>query len=282
MDWLTNSPGRIVPRGAADTHLRGGRRWRIVDSVDPALSFDGLSVRFPSRHGEVVALDGLTFEVSAGTVFGFLGPNGAGKTTAIHVLLGFQPATSGAASLFGRDVRAPIARQRIGYLPENPNLYLFLTGREMLGFAGRLCGLQGAALARRVDLVLAEIDLAAVADRRVATYSRGMRQRLCLAQALLHDPDLLILDEPTGGLDPLGRLQIRGIIADWRRRGKTVFFSSHELSEVELVCDTVCVLARGRMVAHGAPQSLPRSGESLEQFFMRVVTGAVRPPGGPS
>jgi ABC-2 type transport system ATP-binding protein len=122
------------------------------------------------------------------------------------------------------------------------------------------------------------MDLAEAADRRLATYSRGMRQRICLAQALLHDPDLLILDEPTGGLDPIGRKLIRRVIADWRQRGKTVFFSSHELSEVELVCDQVCILAHGRIVAQGVPGRLAGPDERLEQFFMRVVEQT--PPAG--
>ena len=236
-----------------------------------ALSFDGLGVRFRSQRREVVALDQLTLGVPAGQIFGFLGPNGAGKTTAIHVLLGFLQATSGSAKVFGCDVRAPIARQRIGYLPEHPDVYRFLTGREMLRFAGKLCGLSGSTLEQRTDAVLQEVDLAEAADRRIATYSRGMRQRVCLAQALIHDPDLLILDEPTGGLDPIGRMLIRRIISNWRDRGKTVFFSSHELSEVELICDRVCILARGRVVAEGVPQALAAPGERLEQFFMRVV-----------
>ena len=242
--------------------------------MDAALSCEQLAVRFRSRRNDVMALDGLSLAVPAGTVFGFLGPNGAGETTFIHVLLGFLQPTSGTACVFGRDVRLPIARQQIGYLPENPDAYGFLTGRELLAFAGRLCGLRGVRLEARIADVLAEVDLPAAADRRIATYSRGMRQRILLAQALIHDPDLLILDEPTGGLDPLGRRHVRRIIGDRRSRGKTVFFSSHELSEVELVCDQVCILARGRVVAQGAPHVLAAPGESLEQFFMRAVTGA--------
>ena len=245
-----------------------------------AISFNDLGVRFRSQRSEVVALDNLSVSVPAGRIFGFLGPNGAGKTTAIHVLLGFQQATTGSAAVFGCDVRAPIARQRIGYLPEHPDVYRFLTGREMLRFAGKLCALSGSALERRTQAVLQEVDLATAADRRIATYSRGMRQRICLAQALLHDPDLLILDEPTGGLDPIGRLLIRRIISDWRSRGKTVFFSSHELSEVELVCDRDCILARGRVVAQGVPHELAAPGERLEQFFMRVVADDAAPANG--
>ena len=252
----------------------------LLDMDAPALSFDRLGVRFRSRRDEVVALDDLTLTVATGTVFGFLGPNGAGKTTAIHVLLGFLRASAGAAFVFGRNVRETIVRQRIGYLPEHPDAYRFLTGREMLRFAGRLCGLSGAVLDRRVDAVLEDVDLAAAADRRIAGYSRGMRQRICLAQALLHEPDLLILDEPTGGLDPIGRMHIRRIIGDWRSRGRTVFFSSHELSEVELVCDQVCILAQGRVVAQGAPRALAAPGESLEQFFMRKIGAPAPAPEG--
>ena len=245
-----------------------------------ALSFENLGVRFRSRQSEVVALDNLSVSVPSGRIFGFLGPNGAGKTTALHVLLGFQQPTSGRAALVGCDVRETIARQRIGYLPEHPDVYRFLTGREMLAFAGKLCGLSGNTLQQRTEAVLQEVDLATAADRRIATYSRGMRQRICLAQALIHDPDLLILDEPTGGLDPIGRLLVRKIITDWRNRGKTVFFSSHELSEVELVCDHVCILARGRVVAQGVPQDLAAPGERLEQFFMRVVAQDLSAPNG--
>ena len=255
----------------------------IMTRMDsPAIAFENLGVRIRSRQTEVVALDDLSLQVSAGTVFGFLGPNGAGKTTAIHVLLGFQQPTTGAAFIFGDDVRHAIARRRIGYLPEQADAYRFLTGREMLQFCGQLCGMSGTALEQRIATVLEEVDLTESADRRIATYSRGMRQRICLAQALLHDPDLLILDEPTGGLDPIGRLHIRQIIGDWRARGKTVFFSSHELSEVEMVCDQVCILARGRVVAQGAPHALVAAGESLEQFFMRTVAddGSARAAGG--
>ena len=182
--------------------------------ADTALSLEHLGVRFRSRASEVVALDDVSLSVPAGTVFGFLGPNGAGKTTAIHVLLGFQQASAGKAYVFGCNVQAPIARQRIGYLPEHPDVYRLLTGREMLQFAGKLCELTGARLQARTAAVLQEVDLTEAADRRIATYSRGMRQRICLAQALIHDPDLLILDEPTGGLDPIGRMLIRKIISD--------------------------------------------------------------------
>jgi len=234
----------------------------------------GVTVSFPSPGGAVMALSGLDLTVEPGQVFGFLGPNGAGKTTAMHVLLGFIDATAGEARLFGHDVRESIARQRIGYLPEHPDTYRFLTGRELLDLTARLFKLRGAARRRRVEESLATVGLYEAASRRIATYSRGMMQRICLAQALINDPDLVILDEPTGGLDPMGRMDIRRIIGELRDRGKTVFFSSHELSEVELVCDTIAILCHGRIVAQGPAASLVAPGEHLEQVFMKVIAEA--------
>ena len=242
--------------------------------MDYAVEMRGVTVVFPSRRGPVRALDSLDLAVKPGQVFGFLGPNGAGKTTAMHILLGFIETTSGEALLFGEDVRRSIARQRIGYLPEHPDTYRFLTGRELLRMTGRLFHLGGKQLAERVETALDTIGLTEAAGRRIATYSRGMMQRICLAQALINDPDLLILDEPTGGLDPIGRMEIRRIISDLRDRGKTVFFSSHELSEVELVCDTLAILCRGRIVAQGPADSLVKPGERLESYFMQVVRSA--------
>ena len=228
-------------------------------------------MEFPSRGGPVRALDGLTLDVKPGQVFGFLGPNGAGKTTTMHVLLGFIGPAAGRASIFGSDVRQSIARQRIGYLPEHPDTYRFLSGRELLEITGRFFLMRGQPLRARVLEMLALMGIEHAADRRIATYSRGMMQRICLAQALVNDPDLVILDEPTGGLDPIGRMEIRRIIVDLRDRGKTVFFSSHELSEVELVCDHLAILAKGRLVASGRAADLVKPGESLEKYFMRIV-----------
>ena len=239
----------------------------------PAIEIKDLSVLFRANRGTVEALKGLSLTVAPGTVFGFLGPNGAGKTTTMHVLLGFIEPTSGSAHIFGEDVRRSIARRRIGYLPERAETYIFLTGRELLHMAGRLFGMGGVELRRRADELLQQVDLLDAADRRIGTYSRGMLQRIGLAQALVNDPDLVILDEPTGGLDPLGRMEVRKIIADLRARGKTVFFSSHELSEVELVCDHIALMVSGRVVAEGKAADLVGPGESLEQYFLRTVRG---------
>jgi ABC-2 type transport system ATP-binding protein len=244
--------------------------------MDNAIEIRDLRAVFTARGQTVTALDGLSLNVGAGKVFGFLGPNGAGKTTTMHVLLGFVRPTAGEARLLGEDVRRSIARQRIGYLPENPSTYRFLTGRELLKMAGGLFGLRGAVLRSRIETVLTEVELLDAADRRIGTYSRGMLQRICMAQALVNDPDLVILDEPTSGLDPFGRMAIRRIIAGLRARGKTVFFSSHELSEVELVCDHIAILLRGRVVVDGPAAKLADPGESLERYFMRVV-GAAQP-----
>jgi len=235
------------------------------------IEFNDLYVRFRMRHTMVEALKGISLEVGEQQVVGFLGPNGAGKTTAVHVLLGFTEATSGSARLFGEDVRHSISRQRIGYLPELPQTYKFLTGRELLYMAGRLFGIKGAALKSRAEELLDMVSMSYAADRRIGTYSRGMMQRIGLAQALVNDPDLVILDEPTGGLDPLGRMDVRNIITSLRDRGKTVFFSSHELSEVERVCDQVILLVAGSIVAKGPVAELVPEGESLEQFFISSV-----------
>jgi ABC-2 type transport system ATP-binding protein len=236
-----------------------------------AIDIRNLSVSFTTGPQTVRAVTDLSMTVPTGKVFGFLGPNGAGKTTTMHVLLGFIQATAGSASIFGTDVRQSIARQRIGYLAEHPNTYRFLTGRELLRTAGQLFLIQKKVLDNRIEELLDQLDLAEAGDRRVGTYSRGMLQRICVAEALINDPDLVILDEPTSGLDPIGRNRIRNIIATLRQRGKTVFFSSHELSEVELVCDALAILNNGVLVAQGPVDSLVPEGISLERFFMQCI-----------
>lgn len=237
----------------------------------PAIEFASIQVGFGPPARRVMALRGLDLVVQPGQVLGCVGANGAGKTTAMHVLLGFVNPTAGAARLLGEDVTRHIARARLGYLPEHPDTYRFLTGFEAVRFAGLLHGLRGARLKERVRGVLERTGMSAVAHRRIRTYSRGMLQRICLAQTVVHDPDVLILDEPTGGLDPLGRQFVRAMLDEWRAAGKTVFFSSHELTEVEKVCDRVAVMAAGRVVAEGPMGTLIRPGESLEQAFLRLV-----------
>lgn len=243
-----------------------------------AIEINNLCVTFKQKGRSIDAVRNLSLSVQEGSVFGFLGLNGAGKTTTMHVLLGFVEPTSGTAEVFGVDVRKSIARQRIGYLPEMAETYGFLTARELLWMAGQLFGIPSRTLKARSEELLESLGLSEAADRRIGTYSRGMLQRVGLAQALVNDPDLVILDEPTGGLDPLGRREVRRVIQSLRQRGKTVFFSSHELSEVELVCDRIGILANGRLVVEGRPEELVGPGERLEPFFVRVTTGEVDAP----
>jgi ABC-2 type transport system ATP-binding protein len=247
---------------------------------EPIVETIGLRVEYRSRElGQrmQVAVQSLDLAIYPGEVFGFLGPNGAGKTTTMNVLLGFVQATAGEARLFGVDVRQPIARKRIGYLPELTYYYKFLTAEELLRFYARIFGIRGRERERRIDEVLSLVGLEAARRRPIRTYSKGMQQRVGLAQALINDPDLLILDEPTSGLDPVGRMQIRQIIQQLRSRGKTVFFSSHELGEVETVCDRVAILDRGTLKSLDAPARLREPGEtSLEQAFLRLVGADVR------
>jgi ABC-2 type transport system ATP-binding protein len=220
-----------------------------------------------------VALLGLDLEVQAGEVFGFLGPNGAGKTTTMNVLLGFVQPTSGSASLFGIDVRQPIARQRIGYLPELTYYYKFLTAEELLRFYAKVFGLSRSETDQRIEKLIALVELGHAAKRPIKTYSKGMQQRVGLAQALINNPDLLILDEPTSGLDPLGRMKVREIIQRLKNEGKTVFFSSHEMGEVETVCDRVAILHQGALKAEGRVADLvaQHDVDNLEQAFLNIV-----------
>lgn len=223
------------------------------------------------RQETKVALHGLDLAVGAGEVFGFLGPNGAGKTTTMNVLLGFTQLTSGSASLFGIDVRQPIARQRIGYLPEQTYYYKFLTAEEILRFYAKIFELDNAEADRRIAQLLKLVELEHAAKRPIKGYSKGMQQRVGLAQALINNPDLLILDEPTSGLDPLGRMKVREIIQRLKNEGKTVFFSSHELGEVETVCDRVGILHQGQLKAIGSVADISRGHENLEKAFLKIV-----------
>jgi ABC-2 type transport system ATP-binding protein len=226
-----------------------------------------------SQKASKVALQGLDLEVRAGEVFGFLGPNGAGKTTTMNVLLGFVPPTSGSASLFGIDVRQPIARQRIGYLPELTYYYKFLTAEELLRFYAKIFGLTRSETDQRIKELISLVELGHAAKRPIKTYSKGMQQRVGLAQALINNPDLLILDEPTSGLDPLGRMKVREIIQRLKNEGKTVFFSSHEMGEVETVCDRVAIIHQGELKIEGRVSDLVANyqADNLEQVFLKIV-----------
>ncbi len=243
--------------------------------MESVLKIDNLRVEYrPTGRGQAckVAVDGLTLEVNQGEVFGFLGPNGAGKSSSMKVLLGFVPPTAGAAYIFGVNTCQPIARQRIGYLPELTYYYKFLNAEELLRFYGRIFGIAPAELDRRIDAVLKLVELEHARRKLIKTYSKGMQQRAGLAQALINNPDLLILDEPTSGLDPIGRMKVREIIQRLKNEGKTVFFSSHELGEVETICDRVAILHEGRLKEEGKVADLiARHQMNLEQVFLKVI-----------
>ncbi len=239
------------------------------------IAIKNLRIEYRSRelgNQTKVAVNNLSLSVHAGEVFGFLGPNGAGKTSTMNVLLGFVPPTSGTASIFGVNVQQTIARQRLGYLPELTYYYKFLTAEELLRFYARIFGLEKAERERRIDAVLKLVELEHARQRLIKTYSKGMQQRAGLAQALINNPDLLILDEPTSGLDPLGRMKVRSIIQRLKNEGKTVFFSSHELGEVETVCDRVAIMHQGELRVLGRVDDLAREHQcNLEQLFLKIV-----------
>lgn len=220
------------------------------------------------RKGGQIAVDGLSLEVPCGQVFGFLGPNGAGKTTTIMMLLGAIHPTAGDGALLGAPLGNVEVRRRIGFLPEKFQFHDFLQAEELLDLHGRLYGLSSHVRRKRIPELLELVGLADRKRSRVGQFSKGMQQRLGLATALISDPDLVILDEPTSALDPLGRREVRKVILQLKQRGKTVFLNSHLLSEIELTCDRVGILYRGRLVQQGGIEELLAPGATVE---MRVA-----------
>jgi len=208
----------------------------------------GLSKTYKGKRGaKVVALKNLDLMIEQGEIFGFLGPNGAGKSTTIKTLMGLIRPTSGNALIMGKDISFPEARRHVGFLPENPAFYDYLSAAEYLNFVGRTFSMDAPQLEKRSEEVLKLLDLWDARKRPIRSYSKGMVQRVGLAQALLHDPDVYILDEPMSGLDPIGRTLVKEIILDLKGRGKCVFFSTHITSDVESVCDRVGVIVKGEM-----------------------------------
>ena len=248
-------------------------------AMEKAISVGELQKTFKTglRRKRTTALRGLNLEVESGQVFGFLGPNGAGKTTTIKILVGLIRADSGTASIFGTPSVERRARDRLSYLPELPNFYDYLSAAELLLHLGELSGLSGKSLKRRVGDLLEKVGLEPADKRPLRKYSKGMQQRVGIAQAMLADPDLYILDEPMGGLDPLGRRWMKDLIAELGRSGKTVFFSSHVLAEAEAVCDRVALVHKGRVIAQGTLSELLAAGP--QHWEITVEGEAVRSDG---
>ncbi len=224
----------------------------------------------------VTAVDQLSLDVRRGEVFGFLGPNGAGKTTTIKMLMGLIYPTSGQARIFGHPVGDPAAKAKLGFLPESPYFYDYLTSREFLSFYGHLFGLWGTALNKRVDELLDLVGMTHARDLQLRKFSKGMLQRVGIAQALINDPELVVLDEPMSGLDPIGRKEVRDLIFRLKESGKTVMFSSHILHDAELLCDRVAMIMKGRLVACGQVSELIQQGTTQE---VEMVIDRLSPEG---
>jgi ABC-2 type transport system ATP-binding protein len=247
------------------------------------------------RKGRLLALDKLNLQVREGEVYGLLGPNGSGKSTTLKCILDLVTPTDGQAWIFDVPCSQVASRIHVGFLPENPYFYRYLTGKETLEFYGNLCGLHGAALKKRVDELLDLVGLEHARDRRLSGYSKGMLQRIGLAQALVHDPKLLLLDEPTAGVDPIGSRDIRDLIHRLKEMGKTVMLSSHLLSQVQDVCDRIGVLNLGKMILEGdvnqlisdqrrlsiTVQDLPETARSTVEAAVQTAGGKVVSVGHP-
>src|SRR5216117_3987598 len=244
---------------------------------DPAIAVRGLTKIFPVplHRQSIVAVRDLDLRVEPREVYGLLGPNGSGKSTTLKIILGLVSPTRGRTEIFGRDSRLVESREAVGFLPENPYFYKYLTGAETLRFFGRLCGMTGATLKSRVNELLDLVGLNKARDRRLGTYSKGMLQRIGLAQALIYDPRLVVLDEPTAGVDPAGSRQIRDLIVDLKRRGITVLLSSHLLAQAQEICDRVGILAGGVLVREGRLEELIAIENQTELVVANASSGLV-------
>ena len=225
----------------------------------PAIEATGLSKDYPVgfwRKRMRRALDDLTFQVEEGEIFGFLGPNGAGKTTTLKLLVGLIFPTAGGARIRGRPIEDVRMHREIGYLPEQPYFYDYLTARELLDYFARFFGYGAAERQQRVEHFLERVGLGAAGDVQLRKFSKGMLQRVGIAQAILHDPEVMFLDEPMSGLDPIGRREVRDIILEQKQKGRTVFFSTHILSDAEMLCDRVAVIVNGKLHGVGSPAEI--------------------------
>ncbi|OGU15517.1 MAG: ABC transporter ATP-binding protein [Geobacteraceae bacterium GWC2_53_11] len=235
-----------------------------------AIEITELSKTFKGKRGAVVeALNGVSLTVGQGEVFGFLGPNGAGKSTTIKCLVGLIQPSSGNATIMGKAISAADARKTVGYLPENPAYYDYLSAEEYLHFVGRVFQMPEALIAQRTEEMLKLLELWDARKRQIRGFSKGMVQRVGVAQTLIHDPDVYILDEPMSGLDPIGRALVKDIILDLKKRGKCVFFSTHITDDVEKVCDRVGVINKGRLLVVESVENILQRG--VEGYAVRVI-----------
>src|SRR3990170_8643493 len=240
------------------------------------IKIEGISKEFKEGLGakKVRAVEDLSLDIQKGEVFGFLGPNGAGKSTTIKILINLIYPDKGECRINGKDVRERETRRHVGYLPENPFFYDYLTAEELLWFGGKASGMSSAAIKERTDQLLTKVNLQAARKRHLRTYSKGMVQRAGLALALIHDPEVAILDEPMSGLDPIGRKMVGDIILELKSQGKTVFFSSHILTDIERFCDRVGIIVGGRLRLVDKLNNLLASGNTLEDVFLKEVEKA--------
>lgn len=238
------------------------------------IRIEGLSKLYRKglRRQRVLAVNDLSLSVADGEIFGFIGPNGAGKSTTIKILCDLIRPTTGRATIMGVDVQKPEARRQIGYLPENPSYYAFLTGWELLTFNGTIHGMSDAAVRQRGRDLLGILDIADAAHRPLRTYSKGMVQRVGIAAALIHDPSVLIFDEPMSGLDPIGRMLIMDLLVDLRAQGKTVFFSTHILHDVEVICDRIGIISAGQLRFSGTLTEVISEGFSSYDVVITKVS----------
>ncbi|MFH2144980.1 MAG: ABC transporter ATP-binding protein [Candidatus Omnitrophota bacterium] len=242
--------------------------------AETALSLTGVGVTYKGKNYTKEALFELSFRVERGEIFGFLGPNGAGKTTTIKAILNLIYPNTGQIEIFGCPASKVCARKRIGYMPEIANYYWYLTAKELLLMYAGILNIPKALALKRIDSFFEIVGLQDAGNVLMKNFSKGMMQKVSLAQALLNDPDLLILDEPAGGLDPVARTQLRSLILELKNKGKTVFFSSHELSEVELICDRVGILKEGRLLKTEKVKDIlnqKTQHQSLENYFLNII-----------
>lgn len=255
----------------------------------PAVEIRDLVKEFKTsfRRKPLCAVDGVSLKIMPGEVYGLIGPNGSGKSTTMKALLGLLAPTSGQCAIFGKDSLKVDSRHDVGFLPENPYFYKHLTGEETLKFYGRLCGLRGSSLNERIGELLQLVGLEGARDRRLGGYSKGMLQRIGLAQALIQEPRLVILDEPTAGVDPVGSREIRDLILKLRERGITVFLCSHLLEQVQEVCDQVGIIFQGKMIREGRLEDLIAIEDQTEvvirdadEVLVRQIEQLVKASGG--